>query len=70
MRNLAEWNAERSKHWSDARRKMSHPEEFGNGIACPTCGTELYDTGQAMSVSPTILRVKCIHCGFKGERFE
>lgn len=71
MKDLAHWNRERHQHWADMRLKVQHPERFGNGFKCPLCVYgELYDTGGVVSQSPTVLRVKCQQCIFKGERYE
>jgi hypothetical protein len=68
--NLAEWNKQREQYWRDVRRKVTHPEEFANGFECPECKGALYDTGQVQSTSPTILRVRCQSCNFRGTRYE
>jgi hypothetical protein len=67
---LGSWNAERLQYWADKRRAVMHPEEFSNGLPCPVCSGKLYDTGQQVSSSPSVLRVKCQDCVFKGERLE
>lgn len=69
LRSLADWNIERQRYWYEMRDKVNHPERYGNGFACPDCAKELYDTGQALTVAPAMLRVKC-RCGFVGSRYE
>jgi predicted RNA-binding Zn-ribbon protein involved in translation (DUF1610 family) len=67
---LDEWNEKRKQYWADVRRKVTHPQEFSNGLDCPQCGSQkLYDTGRVLSTSPNILQIKC-QCGFKGSRYE
>jgi transcription elongation factor Elf1 len=68
--NLGEWNRQRAQYWADARRKVTHPDEFSNGFDCPKCGGVLYDTGQLASMHPNILVVKCKACGAKDKRYE
>ena len=67
---LHDWNEERRQYWADARQAAMEPSRFPNGLACPTCGGHLYDTGQVLTQSPTMMRVKCQNCSYKGERFE
>ena len=40
-----------------------------NGIACPTCGAELYDSNpmEMLTVFPPRLRIHC-DCGYTGTR--
>lgn len=41
-----------------------------NGLACPTCGNELWDEmpGQCLPTSPPQYRVTCRCCGYFGTR--
>jgi hypothetical protein len=72
MKNLDQHNFERQRAWDEKLRRTQHPEEFGNGFACPLDGGILYDTGQVMPGTPSRVRVKCMNhdCTFKGERLE
>jgi predicted RNA-binding Zn-ribbon protein involved in translation (DUF1610 family) len=70
LHSLADWNEAQKFRWDQLRDKILHPENHGNGFECPECLGELHDTGQALSTKPTILRVKCKHCGYRGQRYE
>jgi hypothetical protein len=71
LKSLGQWNAERKLYWDAVRERVQHPEFFSNGLKCPQCfNGNLYDTGNATSRAPVMLRVKCQSCDFKGERFE
>lgn len=67
---LDEWNKQRRKFWQDCRAFNMQPSLFANGIKCPQCGGNLYDTNRVLSQSPVVLQVKCQGCDFKGERYE
>jgi hypothetical protein len=66
---LDDWNAARRQYWADTREAVLHPELFANGLMCPMCGRSMYDTNMVVSVSPTIMRVKCHGCGYRAERY-
>jgi hypothetical protein len=63
--SLDEHNAEAA----EAYRQLGQP--CLNGIACPSCGKELYDSSPAITW-PTAPPSKSIHCscGYKGTAFK
>jgi len=64
METLEEYNARRNK---ELKLATSYPKL--NGIGCPKCGEELFDTGGSSLMSyPAQKRVNCGKCGFKGYR--
>ena len=68
MKTLEEHNAERRAHHDAMQRAMTKQQK--NGIACPKCGSELYDcTPQEMQLSsPPQKAVRCTSCTFSGYR--
>ncbi len=48
---------------------MGDPEL--NGVACPKCGEELYDSSPniILTSSPAQKYIHCSKCGYKGTRF-
>jgi hypothetical protein len=71
LRTLGSWNIERRAYWDAVRDRIQHPERYLNGLKCPSClNGNLYDTGQATAGHPVKLRVKCISCNHKDERYE
>jgi predicted RNA-binding Zn-ribbon protein involved in translation (DUF1610 family) len=49
------------------RAQLTHDKH--TGIACPHCGTELYDQSDTIMCSyPPLKTVACSGCGFKGTR--
>jgi len=44
-------------------------ETSGNGIACPNCGSELFDTGIALTSNPPQYLTFCRECNYKGSRW-
>jgi hypothetical protein len=58
---LDEWNDTRSSHYT--------PKSLWNGIACPKCGNEMYDSNpdQVLMSYPPKVSVACT-CGFHGSR--
>jgi hypothetical protein len=64
------WNAYKKSLLDAQRDRLSNPEKYPNGLTCPKCDWKLYDTLQVVSQSPTMLRVKCQNCNFKGTRYE
>jgi len=69
-RSLRHWNAYRAAYWEAVRDRVKNPEKYPNGLRCPKCDYNLYDTGRLLSVSPNKLQVRCTICHFKGERYE
>ena len=58
----------------DARRRASFyavvHDGVPNGIACPECGKELYDSDptQELESYPPQKKIKCVHCNYEGTR--
>lgn len=44
-------------------------ETGGNGIACPNCGSELFDTGLSLCCNPPLHKIFCRNCNYKGTRY-
>lgn len=66
LKNLAEHNATTSEyHW-----KMNSDEPRLNGIACPKCGAELYDSSPMTTLTsmPPKKNVHCSKCDYVGYR--
>lgn len=59
----------RDQHERDASNKAFFSPRL-NGIGCPECGAELYDTNPWMLVvgEPMQVNVHCEACGFIGYR--
>jgi hypothetical protein len=68
--SLEAWNDLRRQAWADKLRKVTHPEEFSNGLVCPECAGDLYDTGRVFPGPPSRMVVKCKKCKFRGEKIE
>jgi DNA-directed RNA polymerase subunit RPC12/RpoP len=45
------------------------PQTQGNGIACPNCGSELFDTGVELLSYPPQYKIFCRECNYKGSRW-
>ena len=67
MKTLDEHNNERREAY-DALRKKQEPH--ANGIACPKCDEELWDSSPMMTLtsSPPKKDVHCLKCGYRGYR--
>ena len=65
LKQLDEHNAERRAFYEALRNPRK-----GNGIACPKCGAELFDsdTNMTLSISPPQKSVHCTACEFHGYR--
>ncbi len=52
--------------------KRSVPKSFPNGIACPNCGEELFDSLPRITLEslPPKLRIHCNSCDYKGYRIQ
>jgi DNA-directed RNA polymerase subunit M/transcription elongation factor TFIIS len=63
LKPLASFNAER-------RALIHKPQAEKNGIECPQCGEELFDTDSSVTLTtdPPQTRVNCTDCGFVGTR--
>lgn len=68
MKTLDEFNEERRKAHAEGgiTRDKPHP----NGIACPKCGKELWDSSPNVTLtsSPPQKNVHCPACGYHGYR--
>jgi hypothetical protein len=57
------------EHNTEVMNKLINPNR-GNGIACPQCGGELYDSSDVVLLShPPQYHVACFECAFKGNRY-
>lgn len=68
MKTLAEHNAERKAAYKAQQEAMEpHP----NGIACPKCLTELWDSSPYVVLDgiSALKDVHCTACGFRGYAF-
>lgn len=63
MKTLQEHNAE-------IFRRLQ-PRKTGNGIACPNCGKELFDSDNSMALTtnPIQYLIHCESCDYKGTRY-
>lgn len=67
MKTLNEFNNERlNEHYREIQ-EINKPRK--NGISCPNCGKELFDTTPAFTLmsNPPQMNVHCV-CGYKGYR--
>jgi len=67
MKTLDQHNTERRDAHRAAREAMRpHP----NGIACPDCGKELWDSSPMITLTsaPPQKDVHCPECGYRGYR--
>jgi DNA-directed RNA polymerase subunit RPC12/RpoP len=49
--------------------KLAQVFQRRNGIACPTCGNEMYDSGSYMQLTdPPMQHIHCLRCGYRGAR--
>jgi len=65
MKTLDQHNTERRKQIEELRQSLQpHP----NGIACPKCSAELWDTDPMMMLAscPPQKNVHCPSCGYRG----
>jgi hypothetical protein len=51
------------------KRAMQINETGGNGIACPNCGNELFDSDGILLSSPPQYLTFCRNCNYKGSRY-
>jgi|688.fasta_scaffold613011_1 hypothetical protein len=66
LKNLDEYNAQQNNlHW-----QLNSNEPQLNGIACPKCGEELYDSNPMMTLTsmPPKKNVHCSKCDYVGYR--
>ena len=67
MKTLAEHNKQRAEQHEELRLMQEpHP----NGIACPECGSELWDSCPMVTLptNPLQKNVHCQKCGWSGYR--
>jgi DNA-directed RNA polymerase subunit M/transcription elongation factor TFIIS len=66
LKTLEKHNQDRIK----VKKNLYKPRK--NGIECPTCGKELYDTKpmQTLTSDPPQKVIHCKHCGYEGFRLE
>lgn len=67
MKTLEEHNKEREQSYELWRKRQEpHP----NGIACPKCGEELWDSNPMVTLysNPPKKYVHCPKCGYRGYR--
>ena len=61
LKTLVEHNEERMKVYQDAA--------VPNGIECPRCKSEMFDTdGRNVGSGPPQTRIHCKKCGYQGTR--
>lgn len=67
MKTLNQHNAERWKSHEEIR-KLNEPQ--ANGIECPICKAELWDTNpmRVLTSDPPQKEVHCLSCGHRGYR--
>lgn len=68
MKTLEQFNEERRKRHQEANLRMNTPQP--NGIQCPKCGAELFDSNPRMTLTsnPPQMNVHCDECDYKGFR--
>ena len=69
LKTLDEFQEEKQRLFIEAHKlNKSHP----NGIACPKCGEELWDTSPMVSLmsNPPQKNIHCPKCEYKGFRLE
>ena len=66
LKNLANHNSIRSH----LHNEMNSNEQILNGIACPKCGTELYDSNPMITLTsiPPKKNIHCNKCDYVGYR--
>jgi uncharacterized protein with PIN domain len=66
--SLETYNKERAEQLACVRATID--KKFPNGIACPKCGMELYDSSPltVLTSNPPRLQVECYECDFSGAR--
>ena len=67
MKTLDEFNEERRQAH---RRTEMLGQPHANGIACPACGKELWDTNPCLTLTsnPPQKNIHCPNCGYIGYR--
>lgn len=64
MQNLNDYNEKRREMYAQFDRPVK------NGVACPECGSELYDSHPSVTLTswPPQKTVHCENCEYKGYR--
>lgn len=67
MITLDEFNKERIKQYEDLKRLR---DPCPNGIACPECNSELWDSNPSMTLAsnPPKKHIHCPDCDYRGYR--
>lgn len=67
MKSLTEHNQEQMQRYG-VLKKMQEPH--ANGIACPNCDEELWDSNpmEILTSMPPQKNVHCPNCGYRGYR--
>lgn len=67
MKTLEEFNRE---HWEDFGKRQTLNQPHPNGIECPECGKELWDSDPMVTLTsdPPQKNIHCPVCGYKGYR--
>lgn len=68
METLEKFNERRKQSWELQESENNIPKL--NGISCPRCGAELFDTEPAYTLmsNPPKKNIHCSECEFKGYR--
>lgn len=68
LQSLGDFNIERRRRHEEIRRSLL--EFRRNGIACPTCGSELLDSLPSINLmsNPPQKNIHCDACGYRGFR--
>jgi len=69
MKTLDQHNEERSEYYKEQRRLR---EPHSNGISCPQCHNELWDSDPTMILTsnPPQMNIHCPVCGYRGYRLK
>ena len=65
LKSLEKYNKDQYKFYQEME-KLSEPRP--NGLACPKCGKELWDSNPTMVLtsSPPQKNIHCPKCGYRG----
>ena len=65
LKTLSEFNEDRRKNY-----KFDKPITHYNGIACPECGKEMYDSNPQLELTsyPPQKHIRCPKCGYSTTR--
>ncbi len=67
IKSLKEFQEEK---WKEHRKRQYSNNPHQNGIACPECGKELWDSCPSITLTsnPPQRNIHCVNCGYKGYR--